>query len=70
MKTELRLAAHQILPGQNVIEIWWNGRMIGQVTGANDGPGVRVLSKYPLGVGYVENTRATPVCIVEVKVVE
>ncbi len=46
MKTELRLAAHAIIPGQHVVEIW-HGQFIGEVTGA-DGPGVRVISKHPL----------------------
>lgn len=47
MKSELRLARHTVLPGQQVVEIWHDGEFIGQVTGA-DGPGVRVLSKYDL----------------------
>lgn len=69
MKTELRLARHTQLPDANVIEIWWAGKLIGQVTGA-DGPGVRVLSKYPIVAIEVPNERATPVHIVEVTVIE
>lgn len=46
MKAELRLAKHVVLLGEAVVEIWWNGEFIGQVVGA-DGPGVRVISKYP-----------------------
>ncbi len=46
MKTELRLSPHSILPGQQVIEIWFAGEFIGQVTAATDGPGVRVISKH------------------------
>jgi hypothetical protein len=46
MKTELRLAPHSVLPGQNVIEIVWNGRLVGTVTGSDTTPGVRVISKY------------------------
>lgn len=45
-KTELRLRDHSVLPDAAVVEIWWNGVFIGEVVGA-DGPGVRVLSKYP-----------------------
>ena len=46
MKTELRLAEHSVLTDEKVIELWFGGVFIGQVVGA-DGPGVRVLSKYP-----------------------
>lgn len=45
IKSELRMANHDILPGVKVIEIWYNGEFIGQVTGA-DGPGIRLTSKY------------------------
>ncbi len=44
MKTQLRLGDHEILQGQNVIELWYDGKFIGEVTGA-DGPGVRITSK-------------------------
>lgn len=47
MKTELRIAKHSVLSGHNIIEVWHNGKMIGQVTGADE-PGVRVISKYRL----------------------
>lgn len=47
MKTELRVAAHTVLMGEAVIEVWHDGVFIGQVTG-RDGPGLRVMSKYPL----------------------
>jgi hypothetical protein len=54
VKTELRLAQHSIfnesssLPGANIIEIWWNGQFIGQVTGLDNRAGIRVLSKYSI----------------------
>lgn len=48
-KTELRVVPHSVLPGEKVIEMWWQGKMIGTVTG-HDLPGVRVISKYPLAV--------------------
>jgi hypothetical protein len=47
MKTELRLSPHALIAGQQVVEIWHDGKFIGEVTGA-DGPGVRVISKHPL----------------------
>lgn len=67
MKTKLEMGIHSILPGQNVIEIWYGNQMIGTVTGA-DGPGVRIISKYDLTSEYVPNDRVTPVHIVEVKI--
>ena len=48
MKTELRLAPHSQIHGANVVKLWHDGKLIGTVTGA-DGPGCRVISKYPLG---------------------
>ena len=49
MKTELRARPHSVLPGHTVVEVWWKDQFIGEVTGA-DGPGVRVLSKFPTQV--------------------
>lgn len=45
MKTVLRIAPHAIIPGAEVVELWYRGQLIGTVTGA-DGPGIRVVSKY------------------------
>jgi hypothetical protein len=42
-KTELRLAAHGILPNVLVIELWYEGRLIGTVYGA-EGPGFRLMT--------------------------
>jgi len=67
MKTELKLAEHSTIPRAQVVEIWWNGRMVGQITGA-DGPGVRVISKYPVNYERVANPRVAPVNILEVKI--
>jgi hypothetical protein len=47
VKTELRHRPHDILPGESVVELWYDGVFIGQVTGM-DGPGVRVFSKFGL----------------------
>jgi hypothetical protein len=46
-KTDLVVRPHFIVPGANVVELWYNGIFIGEVTGA-DGPGVRVISRFPL----------------------
>jgi len=46
-KTELRIQEHSIVPGAKVIEVWYKGNLIGTVAGA-DGPGVRIISKFPL----------------------
>jgi hypothetical protein len=64
MKSELRLQPHTVLPGKYAVEIWYDGKLIGTVTGA-DGPGVRIISKHkletsrggttiPLGLNVVE----------------
>jgi hypothetical protein len=46
-KTDLVVRPHLRVPGAYVVELWYKGIFIGEVTGA-DGPGVRVISKYPL----------------------
>jgi hypothetical protein len=61
MKTQLRLVSHSMLPGANVVEIWYGEQFIGTVAGS-DGPGVRVLSKHP-----VEVVNAAPM-ITEVRI--
>ena len=47
MKAQLRLDPHCFLTGQTVIEVWYDGQMVGTIYGA-DGPGVRFISKHPL----------------------
>ena len=49
IRSELRLAPHQVRAGDQVVEIWYDGEFIGQLTGL-EGPGVRLISKY-LGAG-------------------
>lgn len=44
--TELRMEPHSIRPGEFVFELWHAGRLIGTVTGREDGPGVRIISKF------------------------
>lgn len=62
-KSQLRLKPHNYLPGEQLIEIWWDGKFIGTVTGA-DGPGIRVISKYQM---RTETPRTPPV---EINVME
>ena len=57
MKTQLKLADHSVLAGQKIIEIWHDGRFIGQVVGA-DGPGVRVITKHEIRVGMMKDDLA------------
>ena len=45
MKTELKMSEH----GDGDVEIWYNGALIGQVTGSERGwPGVQVISHHPM----------------------
>lgn len=46
MKTELRLRPHALIEGANVVEIWHDGQFIGEITGSDHRPGIRVLSKW------------------------
>ena len=50
MKARLELKPHSVLPGQQVVEVTWNGRLVCTVVGA-DGPGVRLISKYTPDTG-------------------
>lgn len=47
MKSELRLQPHSVIPDACVIEVWYDGKLIATVAGA-DGPGVRVITKHKL----------------------
>jgi hypothetical protein len=49
MKTELRLVPHSVIPGEQVIELWYADEFIGTVTGA-DGTGVRLITKHAVKV--------------------
>lgn len=66
LRAELRLRPHSVLPGHRVVELWWDGQFIGEVTGA-DGSGVRVITKFPTQViqldgpdGMVTEVRIDP----------
>lgn len=45
MKAKLVLREHLVLPGENVIEVWYQGDMIATIAGA-DGAGIRVISRH------------------------
>lgn len=47
MKAELRIAPHTVL-NASVIEVWYGGKLVCTVTGA-DGPGIRIISKHVVG---------------------
>jgi hypothetical protein len=49
MKSNLKMADHALIEDQQAIEVWYEGRLVAAVYGA-DGPGVRVISKYPYDV--------------------
>lgn len=53
MKAELKLMPHDVLKEpfrkHNCVEVWWQGKLIGMVYGA-DGPGIRFMSKYNMKV--------------------
>ena len=68
MKTELRVKAHSILPGQQVIEIWHDGKFIGTVAGA-PGPGVRVITKHPMEATTAPDD-GSGVNVIEIKIDE
>ncbi len=51
MKSELRMQQHRVLRGAAAVEVWYEGRRIAAVYGA-DGPGVRIVSKYPASVDF------------------
>lgn len=66
MKTQLRLAPHSRIDGEQVIEIWHDGEFIGQVTGADEA-GVRVITKHQMEVAKL-GVPVQGVSIVEVKI--
>jgi hypothetical protein len=64
MKTELRAVAHTIVPGAIIFEVWHDGQFIASIAGANDGPGVRIVSKHTMKAELVEGLPA----VIEVKI--
>lgn len=64
-----KFAEHSVMPGRQVIEMWSNNQLVGQIT-ASDNIGLRVTSKYNLQFFEVANDRATPVNIAEIRIGE
>jgi hypothetical protein len=65
-KTELRLAPHRVMEGEQVIEVWHGGKMIATVTG-RDGPGVRVITRHPMIAHQIGGSSLVQVMEIEVK---
>jgi len=65
MKSKLVIVKHTQLEGENSVEVYYNGVLIGAIYGA-DGPGIRFFSKYPLDVGI---NKADIISLVEIKLV-
>jgi hypothetical protein len=64
-KSKLILKDHAVLPGEMTIEVWYEDRFIATVTGA-DGPGVRVMTKYPMDI--IRGGQGEMVGMIEVRV--
>jgi len=69
MKSGLVLKRHEFLINENIIEIWNDGKFIGQVTGL-DGRGIRVVSKYPITAEKDPNVVGGNITVLEVKIGE
>jgi len=54
MKAELRFVPHEVIHGQQVVEVWFDGKLVAAIYGA-DGPGVRVVSRFPMSVEVVND---------------
>lgn len=69
MKTTLHVVPHSVLPDHHVVEIWFENKLLGTITGA-DGPGVRILSKHidPSDFAISFSAIGPPVTIVEVPI--
>jgi len=58
-KSKLKVVDHKLIPDQQTIEVWYEGKLVAAVYGA-DGPGIRVITKYPYdivrgGLGEIPN---------------
>lgn len=49
MKSNLKVVDHKLLPDQQIIEVWYEEKLVATVYGA-DGPGIRVITKYPYDI--------------------
>ena len=66
VKTELKVVPHLELPDAQVIEVRYDGRLIAVVYG-NDGPGVRIVSKYAVE-NHVDHVLKPPLSIAHVTI--
>lgn len=68
-KSKLKLESHLTLSGENVVEVWYEGKFIATVTGA-DVPGVRIVTKYPLDIirGEADNGLGETLRMIEVQI--
>lgn len=48
MDTELRITLALTVNSVATMELWWDGRYVGQVVPLEDGPGVRVMAARPM----------------------
>jgi len=67
VKSVLQIRPHSLLSDANVVAIWYGDELIATATGA-DGPGLRVISRYPLEIGKVEKTPTFLMNLTEVRV--
>lgn len=65
MKAELRVRDHSIIPGAQIIEVWYDGRFYGTVAGADDKPGIRVISK-----DFLKASPQSSECLLSINVIE
>jgi len=68
MKSKLKIEPHQMIAGETVIEVWYDGKFIATVTGA-DGPGVRVISKHPVRVRLADSPPPELAGVTEIRLV-
>ncbi len=47
MKAELLCRPHGVVAGASVFEVWYGGKFIATVAGA-EGPGIKLISKHPV----------------------
>jgi hypothetical protein len=64
-KSELKIVPHYIHPEQNVVEVWYEEKLVATVYGS-DGPGVRVISKHPMDI--IRGGLRTPGNVIEVRI--
>ena len=64
-KSILKLVPHDVLPDQQAIEVWYGGKFIATVYGA-DGPGVRVITKHPVDI--IRGGMSYAIKVIEVKI--